>query len=167
MIAIEACEFWLSLAENTNICRQLLTPFLPRLVPVLLTCMRYSDNDVILLKGDMDEDNANVPDRAEDIRPRFHKTRPQHGTEVLLSTPSLFLQDGEMGEDDDDESSTEWNIRTLRRSIRSHPNPFIGKCAAASLDVLSSIFNDDLLPILLPIFKETLFHQDWRVCSLS
>lgn len=40
---------------------------------------------------------------------------------------------------------------------------FAGKCSAASLDVLSSIFNDDFLPTLLPILKETLFHNSWLV----
>lgn len=39
----------------------------------------------------------------------------------------------------------------------------LGKCAAASLDVLSSIFGDHLLPVLLPILHEALQHQDWQV----
>ena len=38
----------------------------------------------------------------------------------------------------------------------------IGKCSAAALDVLASVFRDDLLPVLLPILKETLFHPDWE-----
>lgn len=43
---------------------------------------------------------------------------------------------------------------------------FAGKCSAASLDVLSSIFNDDFLPTLLPILKETLFHNNWLVSHI-
>lgn len=39
----------------------------------------------------------------------------------------------------------------------------IGKCSAAALDVLANVFHDDLLPVLLPILKETLFHQQWEV----
>lgn len=38
----------------------------------------------------------------------------------------------------------------------------LGKCSAAALDVLASVFRDDLLPVLLPILKETLFHPDWE-----
>lgn len=38
-----------------------------------------------------------------------------------------------------------------------------GKCSAAALDVLANVFRDDLLPILLPILKETLFHADWEI----
>lgn len=41
--------------------------------------------------------------------------------------------------------------------------PFSGKCSAAALDVLSNVFRDDILGILLPILKETLFHQNWEI----
>ena len=40
---------------------------------------------------------------------------------------------------------------------------FSGKCSAAGLDVLANVFRDDLLPMLLPILKETLFHADWEI----
>mgnify|MGYP001801369873 CR=1 FL=1 len=50
--------------------------------------------------------------------------------------------------DDDDEPLSHWNLR---------------KCSAAALDVLANVFRDDLLPILLPILKETLFHEVWEV----
>ena len=39
----------------------------------------------------------------------------------------------------------------------------VGKCSAAALDVLANVFHDPLLPLLLPILKETLFHQDWEI----
>ena len=39
----------------------------------------------------------------------------------------------------------------------------IGKCSAAALDVLANVFRDELLPVLLTILKETLFHADWEV----
>jgi len=31
------------------------------------------------------------------------------------------------------------------------------------LDVLANVFREDLLPTLLPILKETLFHSEWEV----
>lgn len=43
---------------------------------------------------------------------------------------------------------SDWNLR---------------KCSAAALDVLASVFRNDLLPVLLPILKETLFHQEWEI----
>jgi transportin-1 len=48
-VALEACEFWLSLADQP-ICKEALSPQLTRLVPILVRGMKYSEIDVILLK---------------------------------------------------------------------------------------------------------------------
>lgn len=48
-VALEACEFWLSLAEQP-ICKEVLAQHLPRLVPILVHGMKYSEIDIILLK---------------------------------------------------------------------------------------------------------------------
>lgn len=48
-VALEACEFWLSLAEQP-ICKEALAPHLPRLIPILVRGMKYSEIDIILLK---------------------------------------------------------------------------------------------------------------------
>uniref|UniRef100_A0A8R1XN05 Transportin-1 n=1 Tax=Onchocerca volvulus TaxID=6282 RepID=A0A8R1XN05_ONCVO len=145
--ALEACEFWLALAENPQVCREALLPYLPKLIPILVRCMRYSDMDVAVLKGDIDEEDGAIPDRQQDIKPRFHraKTQTQMQRKCDISAEGEFMDDDDDGDDD---SSTEWNLR---------------KCSAASLDVLSSIFNDDFLPTLLPILKETLFHNNWLI----
>lgn len=39
----------------------------------------------------------------------------------------------------------------------------LGKCSAAALDVLANVFRDDLLPHILPLLKELLFHPEWVV----
>lgn len=39
----------------------------------------------------------------------------------------------------------------------------IGKCSAAALDCLSNVFKQDLLPILLPLLKETLSSPQWEI----
>ncbi|OUC41876.1 HEAT repeat protein, partial [Trichinella nativa] len=46
------------------------------------------------------------------------------------------------------DASSEWNVR---------------KGSAATLDVLSNVFRDELLPHLLPILDGDLFQQDWLV----
>src|SRR4051812_42118553 len=74
--AIEACEFWLAFAENPTICKEVIGPLLPKLLPVLIKCMRYTEADVCALTHG-DEEDSNVPDRAEDIKPRFHRARTQ------------------------------------------------------------------------------------------
>ena len=52
-----------------SILREVLQPHLDRLVPVLVRGMKYSEIDIILLRGDVEEDE-NVPDREEDMKPR-------------------------------------------------------------------------------------------------
>ncbi|KAI1240012.1 Transportin-1, partial [Lamprotornis superbus] len=39
----------------------------------------------------------------------------------------------------------------------------LGKCSAAALDVLANVFRDELLPHILPLLKELLFHPEWVV----
>ncbi|XP_033636471.1 transportin-1-like isoform X1 [Asterias rubens] len=146
-VALEACEFWLTLAEQP-ICREVLAVHLSRLVPVLVRGMKYSEIDIILLKGDVEEDDM-IPDNEQDIKPRFHKSKThaqQHSVEE---------DDDDTGDDsgsdygmDDDDALSDWNLR---------------KCSAAALDVLANVFRDDLMPVLLPILKETLFHPEWEV----
>ncbi|XP_028404498.1 transportin-1-like isoform X2 [Dendronephthya gigantea] len=139
-VALEACEFWLALAEQ-SICKECLAPYLSRLVPILVNGMKYSEIDIILLKGDVEEDES-VPDSEQDIKPRFHKSK----------THSLKREDGEVSDDEDDDidddTLSDWNLR---------------KCSAAGLDVLANVFRDELLPVLLTILKETLFHAEWEV----
>jgi hypothetical protein len=48
-VALEACEFWLSLAEQP-ICKEVLASHLGHLIPVLIGGMKYSEIDIILLK---------------------------------------------------------------------------------------------------------------------
>jgi transportin-1 len=63
--------------------------------------------------------------------------------------------DGDIGDSDDedddlgdDSNLSDWNLR---------------KCSAAALDILANVFKDEILPILLPILKDTLFHEQWVV----
>uniref|UniRef100_A0A8C1TXP4 Transportin-1 n=1 Tax=Cyprinus carpio TaxID=7962 RepID=A0A8C1TXP4_CYPCA len=120
-VALEACEFWLTLAEQ----------------PIY--------GQIIGAKGDVEEDEA-VPDNEQDIKPRFHKSRT-----VTLRHEGNEAEEGEESDeddDDDDDSLSDWNLR---------------KCSAAALDVLANVFRDELLPHLLPVLKELLFHPDWVV----
>jgi transportin-1 len=150
-VALEACEFWLCLAEKP-ICKEALTGHLKVLVPILMSRMRYSEIDIILLKGDVEEDEM-VPDRDQDIKPRFHKSRShtQRSSVSEFGNPNEGEggpEDDDEDEDDDDDGHEVWNLR---------------KCSAAALDVLANIFHDDLLLQVLPILEDTLFHADWIV----
>ncbi|KAB5553948.1 hypothetical protein PHYPO_G00044520 [Pangasianodon hypophthalmus] len=143
-VALEACEFWLTLAEQP-ICKEVLSGHLVQLIPILVNGMKYSEIDIILLKGDVEEDEA-IPDSEQDIKPRFHKSRT-----VTLQHEGGEGEEGEdIDEDDDDDDDTlsDWNLR---------------KCSAAALDVLANVFRDELLPHLLPLLKDLLFHPDWVI----
>ncbi|KAJ7426819.1 hypothetical protein WISP_12198 [Willisornis vidua] len=142
-VALEACEFWLTLAEQP-ICKDVLCRHLTKLIPVLVNGMKYSEIDIILLKGDVEEDEA-IPDSEQDIRPRFHRSKT-----VAQQHEEDGIEDDDDDDDelDDDDTISDWNLR---------------KCSAAALDVLANVFRDELLPHILPLLKELLFHPEWVV----
>lgn len=158
LVSLEACEFWLTFAEDPELAGPL-APYIPRVAPVLLDSMVYSSEDLMWLEDDIDDDHA-VPDRDVDIRPR-HYGGKAHGLEREANTeesnPNGPREAGEGDEDEDedddglyedeDDMTTEWNLR---------------KCAAAALDVLAVRFGDALLQPLLPHLKEKLWSEDWK-----
>lgn len=155
-VALEACEFWLTFAEDPDLA-PFLHPLLSKVAPVLLDCMVYGEDDLLWLEGDAED--AAVPDKDTDIKPR-HYGGKAHGFEHEsngdeLSKPRVGAYGEELEDDDDefdddddfaDEMSTEWNLR---------------KCAAAALDVLAVRFGVDLLNVLLEPLKLKLWNEDW------
>lgn len=112
--------------------------------------MKYSEIDIILLKGDVEEDEM-IPDREEDIRPRFHKSKTHHSHHSNMNRhidENGGIDDEVIDVEDDDSTLSDWNLR---------------KCSAAALDMLANVFREDLLPVLVPILKETLFHPSWEI----
>jgi transportin-1 len=158
IVALEACEFWLTFAEDAELV-VFLQPLLNRVAPVLLDCMIYGEDDLLWLEGDLDD--ADVPDKEQDIKPVTYSGQKSHGVEregggdsnqpktrIGAYGEETYDSDEEYDEDEDefDEMSTEWNLR---------------KCAAAALDVLAVRFGGDLLNVLLGPLKEKLWHDDW------
>ena len=155
LVSLEACEFWLTFAEDPELADALI-PYIPRVAPVLLDSMVYSPEDLMWLEDDVEDDHA-VPDQKEDIKPRHYGGRA-HGLEKENIPGEANGQAGGSGEgddeeeeeedyDDDEDMSTEWNLR---------------KCAAAALDVLAVRFGNGLLQPLLPHLKEKLWSPDWK-----
>lgn len=166
-LALEACEFWLVFAEQDEL-RDNLRPFLHKVVPVLLKGMVYSEVDLMTLGGD--EDDAHIADDEQDIKPRFHKatvveneliTKEEENSSEkkkgLLDDDNSDLDDDEDDEDyddfEDDEFYGEWNLR---------------KCSAATLDVLCTSFETEVIHILIPLLKGELESGDWlhRECGI-
>ena len=140
-VAMEAREFWLSLAEQPQ-CAELLPRHLERVVPTLLRGMRYSEEEVAALSG---EEDGSVPDKEEDIKPRFHRARG--GIEENVGIEGSNTEDDDCDNQDSGETST-WSIR---------------KCSAAALDLIAGAMPEQLLPVLLPLLKEVLLHEGWEV----
>jgi transportin-1 len=160
-VALEACEFWLTFAEDADLAHAL-APLLPRVAPVLLDCMVYGEDDLLWLEADV-EDDAAVPDKETDIKPRHYGSKAhgfEHDAEDAggggAAKPKLGAYGDEQADDDDDEDydddefdddmTTEWNLR---------------KCAAAALDVLAVRFGQDLLNVLLDPLKQKLWSAEW------
>ncbi|KAF6218093.1 hypothetical protein HO133_006505 [Letharia lupina] len=158
-LALEAAEFWLAISENDKMCATL-GPYLHKIVPVLLESMVYDEEAVMHLEGDGDD--AEVDDRAEDIKPHFVRSKTPRtltngqaadggangqGSKHVMPDDDA-LSEGEVEEDDDGVTDAEeqWNLR---------------KCSAAALDVLASTFHASVFQIALPYLKENLRHQDW------
>ncbi|OQR92594.1 transportin [Thraustotheca clavata] len=148
-VALEACEFWSSICDLPNHLfkevKPVLNQVLPHLIPLLLSRMVYSEETISMFELEEQEQNESVPDRPEDIKPIFHKAKPQE------NRGNASDEDDDEGdfENDDDEDVEQWTLR---------------KSAAAGLDTISHAFGVDILPILLPLLQERLGHSGhWAV----
>jgi len=150
VIALEACEFWLAFAEGEHL-RGPLEPYLPKIIPVLVKGMVYSEDDIIILTGGQ-EDDADVPDDEQEIKPRHHKAK-KHELETDNKPQASAADDEDEYDSDDDDSAQEWNLR---------------KCSAAALDTMATVYSDDILPILLPLVQQELHSTEWphRECGI-
>ncbi|RKO91793.1 armadillo-type protein [Blyttiomyces helicus] len=156
-VALEACEFWLAFAEQEQF-KDHLEPFLPRIVPTLLKTMVYSEDELAELDPEA-QDDAAVPDKEEDLKPRHHKAARNHasGTSAGAGGEAPGVEDddddGYLDDDDDDDPYSKWSLR---------------KCSAAGLDVLATVYGDALLEYLLPLVNVELYHADWihRECGI-
>ena len=161
-LALDAAEFWLCVGEDEGL-RDELGPHLEKIVPVLLASMVYDEDEVVRLEGDAED--AELEDREQDIKPTFATAKAGRLTtgangEVGLANgvASSFeayedddLSDGEIDDWDDDDDSLadpeeQWNLR---------------KCSAAALDVLASVFHEQVFQVTLPYLKQNLSHPEW------
>ena len=167
-LGLDAAEFWLSVGEQEQL-RDLMGPYLPKVIPVLLRSMVYGEEDIARLGGD--EDNADEEDRAEDLKPQF--ARAKAGRVAAGSSNSLAfvngengspgangveqmeggeLSEGEIEEGEDDEEweggdpEDQWSLR---------------KCSAAALDVMAVNFHQPVFEIILPYLRDNLAHPQW------
>ncbi|KTW31717.1 uncharacterized protein T551_00978 [Pneumocystis jirovecii RU7] len=160
-VALEACEFWLAVAEQPEL-QTPLEQYLDRIVPALLKGMVYSEIDILTLDGG--EDDAHIADRSEDIKPQHTKAKIHENKHIYDESsqkiPKLKDNSDDNNDDDDnddddddddetdDETYSQWNLR---------------KCSAAAFDVLSTVYHNKLLEVSMPYLRQNIFSEDWKI----
>lgn len=163
-LACDAAEFWLTVGEHDQLWKSL-GPYLNKIIPVLLQSMVYSEEDIAMLEGGGND--ADEEDRAEDIKPKFAKSKSARtlangdeagetgqngGAYQKLGGMDADddLDEGEIEEfdDEDDDGNPEdrWNLR---------------KCSAAALDVFAGDFKGPVFETILPYLMTNLKHEEW------
>ena len=155
-LALDAAEFWLVAGEQMKL-QQPLAPHMPRIVPVLLESMVYEEDDVIRLM--QDSEDADVEDRAEEIKPQFAKSK---GSRLDPSKPDGQENGDASKEDDgDDDDLSDGEIEESEFGEDPEDEWTLRKCSAAALDVFSNVYHQPIFEIILPYLKETLRHEQW------
>lgn len=140
-VALESCEFWSAFCE-ASLPPQLLRPYLPQLIPVLLKNMVYDEYDDEVTEAELADEPAQGSGALGNSVPGAgdHEIKP-------FIPRSKGANEGGDDDDSDGEEVGKWNLR---------------KCSAAGLDVLSTVFQDELLPIVTPTVEARLQDPDWR-----
>ncbi|ODV61095.1 Kap104p [Ascoidea rubescens DSM 1968] len=162
-VSLEACEFLLCLATS-SLPPAVIEPFLPNMLPILLAKMVYSPDEILDLQALDSNNDSNVQDKDEDIKPlnarnKTHKQANGNRSQATFDGDDTEDEgyyddydddddDDEGIDDEDDQLSSNWTLR---------------KCAAATLDLLANCMAESVLKITLPILKERLTSNEWPI----
>ncbi|KAG1677077.1 hypothetical protein FOA52_001247 [Chlamydomonas sp. UWO 241] len=141
-VAVESCEFWMGFCD-AELDPDLLRPFLPRLIPLLMKNMVFDDYDDEV--GDAETAETAGPGGAREERDS--ELKPFMASDRAAGAAGGGEGDEEADDDEDGDGVSRWNLR---------------RCSAAGLDRLSLVYGDELLPILLPIVEQRLGDGNWR-----
>lgn len=157
-VALEACEFLLALSTSpeTESDKNLFNPKLKIILPTLLQKMVYSQEEIFYMELIDEKDNADIADKDEDIKPQTAKSKDSHTAatnhEHKKDTKQPDFDDDTDSEfedeDDEDLEIDQWSLR---------------KCSAATLDILSLNFPEEVLQVSLPILQEHIVSPEWPV----
>eukprot|EP00028_Trichosphaerium_sp_Am-I-7-wt_P007997 CAMPEP_0168522886 /NCGR_PEP_ID=MMETSP0405-20121227/9625_1 /TAXON_ID=498012 /ORGANISM="Trichosphaerium sp, Strain Am-I-7 wt" /LENGTH=645 /DNA_ID=CAMNT_0008544595 /DNA_START=85 /DNA_END=2022 /DNA_ORIENTATION=- len=132
-IPTEACEFWIAFLEmHSEMSVKCLTPHIAQLVPTILNRMVYVQEELDELD---DDDDAKIPDRLDQIKPRFARSKYKGSQNAQW-------------DEETEEAENRWSLR---------------KSAAYSLDLLARRIGDPLLSVVIPDVMKRLGHNDWLV----
>ena len=101
----------------------------------------FADMDV----SQLEEDNAGIADEAQDVAPRFHRSR---------DPSAATTGGGAAGAEEEDEEEEEGAARGTWGDGWS-----ARKGSALALDHVASVFRDETLPFVLPLIEQGLQQQ--------
>ena len=161
-LACDAAEFWLAIGEHDHLW-QSLTPYINKIIPVLLECMVYSPEDIALLGGASDDEEEE--DREEDMKPQFAKKSSARTANGEGPTDPNQNENGNAYQKlaDMDDDLEEGEIEDFEDGDDANPDErwTLRKCSAAALDVFARDFRDPVFESILPYLTKNLKHEEW------
>lgn len=162
-VALQADEFLLAMSTN-ELPNELIEPYLKDIIPLLLVKMVYSEDDIESMEFEDSKDDGSE-DKDEDIKPQMAKSkehkaikRETNNNDGAINNKSNNDNDSDSDSDDDDDddddfdNSYTWNLR---------------KCSAATVDVLSTSFPQEVLKYSFPIIKSNMNANEWPIREAS
>lgn len=153
-VALQAAGFLVELGKTKKVDKNLVAAELKEIIPIVLSSMIYSEEDQARLES-LAEDDENVDDRPEDIRPNIVKSKSAHVNNTAaknITGDSDSDSDDDDDDDEDDDDDSDWNLR---------------KCTAAALDNFSHGYSEQVLEYAMPHLRTAIVSQSWPVREAS
>lgn len=158
-VALESAEFWLQYAtldeeSLTPLMQTTLTEIYPRLLPILLNCMVYSEEKIqdILVENEELLQELQTNNISKNQAPIFHRSKASS-----KSSNGAKLHNDDSEDEDDDSEGTNPNVD----DEDDDSSWSLRKCAAATLDSLSALLPaSTTLSPLLPLLQSGLSNHE-------
>lgn len=163
-VALDACEFWVSVPAD-DFWKDTLRQYLSELIPWFMEKMRYSPEDIEELRAQF-EDDYMIPDKDDDIKPRFHKSKNTTGQQNEGGENAGNISDldvSQLGENDSDVSLTDGDDDGSENDDLSDSFWTLRKCTAAALDNFSHNYGAEILPFVFQEVQRCINSEDWVV----
>lgn len=157
-LAVQAADFIKRMSKEESL-RNAFMQLLPKLIPILLETMIYSEEGQIRVQAKLEEDAA-LADRDSDVKPQFANSRALAGSGSAVADQNTLTDadnnDNEDDDDDDDDDDDE--------GYDSDPEGELDlrRCSAAAVDTFAKKYRQPVFDLALPFLQTNLVHQDWQ-----
>jgi hypothetical protein len=166
-VALQAAEFLLSMSTH-ELPQELIEPYLKDLLPVLLANMVYSEDDVESMENEDAKDDGSE-DKDEDIRPQMAKSKEHKAVkrENDSNANNKFSSGDKNAESDDSDSDSDDDDHDDDGDFGNSYTWNLRKCSAATVDILSTSYPQQVLQYSFPIIKENMDASKWPIREAS